>query len=150
MDSRIASAMPQVSRERIGHLAVGRDAPGPDRVVVVEKILTTHREQFGERRLHIAGLIDRTALDHGRLAVPPPGQTEACQGAGEQWLLQSRPPPTLALIDGHLDASDLAMPAPGDAGDLVKAGRIQALAARRTRDDRLRLHIEGKLPRRAV
>src|ERR1700704_6662368 len=66
-------------RVGIGHLAVSSDTPRPDRVVMVDVIVTAHREQFSQRRLHVASLVDGAALDHRRVAVPMPRQAEAGQ-----------------------------------------------------------------------
>src|SRR3569833_1399304 len=95
----IATATPQISRQGIGHLAAISDAPGPDRIVVVEIVLAAHCEKFGQRRLDIAGLVDGTALDHGGPAVPSPRQTEARQGTRQHRVLQSRVLPAPAVID---------------------------------------------------
>src|ERR1700688_4350352 len=140
----MASIAADNSRIRIAHLAVGRDPPGPDRVVVVIVIVAAHTEEFGQRRLHVSGFVDGAALDHGRLAVPVPGQPETGQRARQYRLLPLRFLPALAVIDRDVDALDLAMTAPGDAGDLVKARRGQLLAARRPRDDGFGFHVEGE------
>src|ERR1700761_6383792 len=73
---------------RIAYLAIACDAPRPDRVVMIEKVLAPAGEQIGERRLDVAGFVDRAAVDHRRLAAPSPEQTEARECAGQQRLLQ--------------------------------------------------------------
>src|SRR5258708_1652171 len=113
----------------IGHLAVSRDTPRPDRVVVIIIILAAHREQFGQRRLDIAGLVNGAALNDCRFAVPVPRQSETGQRPHEYRLLQLRFLPAPAVVDGYIDAPDLAVAAPGDAADLVEAGRHQQLTA---------------------
>src|SRR5882757_2974503 len=85
----------------ICYLAVFSDAPGPDRVVMVDVIVAAHREQFGQGRLHVAGLVDGAALDHRRLAIPMPRQAEAGQRPHQHRLLQLRLLPALAVIDGY-------------------------------------------------
>src|ERR1700716_675190 len=69
------------SRIRIGNLAVTGDAPGPDRVVVIEIIVAAHRQKLGKCRLDITGLIDRATLNDGGVPVPVPWQPEAGQRA---------------------------------------------------------------------
>src|SRR6185437_10398291 len=101
-------------------------------------------------RLHIARLVDRTALDHGRLPVPLPRQAEAGQRARQHWLLQRRFLPVLAAVDRDIDTLDLAMPAPGDARYLVETLFLELLSARRPRDDGFRLHVKGEFTGRAV
>src|SRR5207245_10077101 len=107
----------RISRTGIGHLAVSGDTPGPDRVVMVDVIVAAHREQFSQGRLNVAGLVDGAALDHRRFSVPVPRQAEAGQRPAQHRLLQLRLLPALAVIDGYIDALDLAVSAPGDAGD---------------------------------
>src|SRR5216683_4929693 len=111
------------SRVGIGHLAVSCDAPGPDRIVVVIMIVAANREKFGQRRLDVTGFIDGAALDHGGLTVPVPGKPEAGQRPCQYRFLQLRFLPALAVIDRNIDTPDLAVPAPGDAADLVKSAR---------------------------
>src|SRR6266566_1582749 len=88
---------------RIGHLAVSRDVPGPDRVVMIIIIVAAHREQFGQGRLNVAGLVDSAALDDRRFAVPVPRQSEAGQRPREHRLLQPRFLPTPAVDDRYID-----------------------------------------------
>src|SRR6266481_4574798 len=109
---------------RIGHLAVGRDTPRPDRVVVIIIIVAAHREQFGQGRLDVAGLVNGTALDDCRFAVPVPRQSETGQRPRQHRLLQLRFLPALAVVDGYIDTPDPAVAAPGDAADLVEAGPL--------------------------
>src|SRR6266436_1008478 len=135
---------------RIGHLAVGRDTPRPDRVVVIVVIVAAHREQFGQGWLNVAGLVDGAALDDCRFAVPVPRQSETGQRPRQHRLLQLRFLPALAVVDGYIDTPDPAVAAPGDAADLVEAGRRQPLAAGRARDDGLGFHIECELARLAI
>src|SRR6202042_3244767 len=116
------------------HLAIRCDAPGPNGVVVVIGIVATHSEKLGQCRLDVTGLICCATLNHGRLAVPSPGKPEAGQGPRQHRLLQPRLLPALAVIDRDVDPLDLAMSAPGDTADLVKAWRAQSLATRGSRD----------------
>src|SRR6266436_6248390 len=74
-----ANAATRGLRKGIGHLAVGRDAPGPDRVVVVIIIFTANREKLGQCRLDITCFIDGAALNDRTLAVPMPWKPETGQ-----------------------------------------------------------------------
>src|SRR6201981_5535 len=97
----------------IAYLAIGFNAPGPDRVVVVEVVFAAHGKQFRQSRLHVSGLIHRSALNDRGFAIPVPGQAEARQCACQDWLLKLRFLPALAVIEGNIDALDLAATAPG-------------------------------------
>src|SRR5437879_4601538 len=134
----------------IGQLAVFGDAPGPDRVVMVDVIVAAHREQFGQRRLHVAGLVDGAALDYRRLAIPMPRQAEAGQRPRQYRLLQLCLLPALAVIDGYVDTLYFSASAPGDAANFVKTRRGQPLAARWPDDDGFGFHVEGEFARRTV
>src|SRR5258707_6662911 len=107
------------SRIGIGHLAASRDAPGPDRVIVVEIILAANREKLSQGRLDVTGLIGRAALNDDRLTVPLPRKSKASQRPCQHRLLQLRLLPALTVIDLDIDTFDLAMAAPGDAADFV-------------------------------
>jgi hypothetical protein len=67
-----------------------------------------------------------------------PGKPEAGQRPSQHRFLQLCFLPTLAVIDRDVDTPDLAVAAPGDAADLMKAGLVQPLAARGARDDGFR------------
>src|SRR5437588_10348876 len=110
MHNNVAAANAASSSLRIGicYLAVFSDAPGPDRVVMVDVVVAAHREQFSQGRLHVAGLVDGAALDHRRFSVPVPRQAEAGQRPAQHRLLQLRLLPALAVIDGYIHALDLA------------------------------------------
>src|SRR6202166_4495418 len=140
-----ASIRMQDLRILIGHLAVGCDAPGPYCVVVVIIIFAANCEKFGQRRLHITGFIDGAALNDRWLAVPMPRKPEPGQRPCQHRLLQLRFLPVLAVIDGDLDAADLAVPAPGNAADLMKPGRAQPLPTRGARDNGFRFHVKCEL-----
>src|SRR5260370_24385902 len=88
-----ANAAMQSSRVGIGHLAVSRDAPGPDRAVMVSVIVAANREQLGQRRLDITGLIGGAALHDGSPALPMPGKPPARQRPHPHLFLQLRLPP---------------------------------------------------------
>src|SRR5579871_3844711 len=134
----------------IAYLAIGCDAPRPDRVVVIKKILAPYGEQLGQRRLDVAGFVGGTTLDNGWLAVPSPGQAKARQCPGQDRLLQLCLLPGLAVIDGHVDPPDLAASAPGNSIDLVKSGSRQLMAAGGTQNDGLCFHDKRELACGAV
>ena len=119
------------SRRRIADLAAVRDAARARSRCCDRMNWAAHGEQFGQCRLDIAGLIDGTALNHGAADHPTARAAESGQGPGQHRLLQFGLPPAPAVINRDIDAADLAMTAPGKPADLVKAGRIQPLAARR-------------------
>src|SRR5882757_1708328 len=129
-------------RLRIGidHLAAISDAPGPDRIIMIEIILAANREKLGQRRLDVTGFIDGAALNDRRLTVPMPRKRKAGQRPRQHGFLQLRLLPALAIVDGYIDTADLAAAAPGDAADFVKSGCAQPLSARGARDDGFRLH----------
>src|SRR5258708_35839530 len=102
---------------------------------MVNIMIAANSEKLSQRRLDVTGFIDGAALDHGGLAVPVPGKPEAGQRARQHRFLQLRFLPVLAVIDRDIDTPDLAVPAPGDAADLVKSGCGQPLATRGPRDD---------------
>src|SRR5260221_5847614 len=90
---------------------------------MVSVIVAANREQFGQRRLDVTGFIGCAALNDGRLAVPMPGKPEAGQRPRQHRFLQPRLLPALAVIDRDVDTPDLAVAAPGNAADLMKAWR---------------------------
>src|SRR5580700_6788965 len=98
----------------IGNLAIARNAPGPDRVVVVEVIFAANGDQFRQRGLHVPGLVRGAALNDRRLTIPVPGQAEARERARQDRLLKLCFLPALAGVDGNVDTPDLAASAPGD------------------------------------
>src|ERR1700730_6411267 len=110
-------------------------------------IVAAHREKLGQCRLDVTGFICGTTLNHGRFAVPLPGKPEAGQCPRQHRLLQPRFLPALAVIDRDVDPLDLAMSAPGDTADLVKAWCAQPLATRGPRDDGFGFHVERELTR---
>src|ERR1700745_2486224 len=103
--------------------------PGPDHVVMVDVIVTAHREQFSQGRLNVTGLVDGAALDHRRLAVPMPREAEAGQRPRQHRLLQFRLLPALARSDGYMHAPARAGSGPGEAAYFGKTRRRQPLAA---------------------
>src|SRR4029079_5828067 len=77
-----ATSEPRSVLVDIGDLPVARDLPALDRVPVVDRaerhVEAAQCDELAERRLHVAGVVDGAALQHGRApAVPPPGKAEA-------------------------------------------------------------------------
>src|SRR5579863_8526602 len=79
--SRSAAARRAVLGVDMLHLAARCNAPAGDRVVVLigeaqyrRRLgqFTTHGDKFGARRLHVARLVPRPALQRGRTAIPTP------------------------------------------------------------------------------
>src|SRR5262245_32475680 len=72
--TRAAGARPL--RLHIGRLPLLVDAPARDGVIVVLAAQATFRHEGGASRLHHAGVVSGTALEHCGSAVPLPGSTE--------------------------------------------------------------------------
>src|SRR3569832_728692 len=67
------------------HLAVFLHQPGLDAVVVIGRTRAAHGAQLRPGRLHVAGLVDRAALDDGGLAVPHPVEVEPRDALALLW-----------------------------------------------------------------
>src|SRR3954465_3784257 len=100
------------SAVRIGDLAALGNAPRLDRVVVIERVDAAFAGELLERGLHVPGFVDDAARNHRGPAVPLPRKAEAGQGARQHRFLKRRLRPRLPAIDRHVDARDLAVPAP--------------------------------------
>src|SRR5690606_9544665 len=121
-----------------------------DRVLVVDGAGATHGPKLVDLRLHIARAVDRTALQHGGLAVPHPVDVEAGQRLRQDRPLQARGAPVAAAIDAHIDALDGAPARPGQTGDVVVALVQQHLATRGRGDHALALLDTGVLAVRTI
>src|SRR4051794_41905276 len=64
------------SSQNIGGLPFLVDLPACDRVEVIDAAQATLGDELRARRLHHAGLVGGSALQHRRTAVPLPGHTE--------------------------------------------------------------------------
>src|SRR5919206_1861892 len=91
--SPAAKARARASRDMVHDSPVGADAPALDGIVVVEGIDAAHADDLIVRRLHVTGLVGRPALQHGRAAVPVPGQAEARERLRQDRLLETGFPP---------------------------------------------------------
>src|SRR5436189_6321442 len=97
--AKAANSAMQNSRIGIGHLAISRNAPGPDRIVVVKGIFAANCDKFSQRRLHVTRFINGAALNDGRLAIPMPRKPEPGQRPRQHRFLELRLLPTLAVLD---------------------------------------------------
>src|SRR5215470_10375198 len=79
----------------IFHLAIAGHGPGLDHVVVVIAAVAAQRDELLAARLHVPGLVGRTALQYRRAAVPLPCHAKARHSLWEHWLLQRRETPAL-------------------------------------------------------
>src|SRR5215472_11722420 len=71
--------------------------------------------------LYVAGLVPGAALQHHRLPVPAPGQTEAGQRLGQDRRVERRLRPALAAVGRDQDLLDAAIAGISKAGNLVHA-----------------------------
>src|SRR4051794_5805745 len=72
----IAAQKTRCLRIDIDRLALLIDAPACDRVVRVAAARSALRHEPRARRLHHAGLVSGSALQHGGTAAPSPGRSE--------------------------------------------------------------------------
>src|SRR5580693_9924064 len=106
------SPNPDLPELNIEHASVGLDLPGLDRIVVIDRIGPAQFSQVFDRRLNIAGFVDRTRFQQGRSALPAPGQREFGQRLRAHRLVELRAFPIDAAVDGDVDTLDLAAAAP--------------------------------------
>src|SRR5207244_2225673 len=97
---------------------VGPHAPRPDVVEVIERAGPPHLSQGLERRLNVAGLVDRAAHEQRLATVPPPGRAKPRVALGEDGLLKLRGPPAPAPVGADLHTRDPSATGPGDPRDL--------------------------------
>src|SRR5690348_11821333 len=95
------------SRVNIGHTPVGCNAPALDRVEVIDRaegpVVPADRDQLLECRLDISGLVGASALQHGGLTVPHPGEAEAHRAHRFGYGLDTCRVPGLAAVDRDVD-----------------------------------------------
>src|SRR5262245_19318235 len=145
-----ASATRARSRVDMLHLAARRHAPGLDAVEVEDRVVAVLGDELLAFRLHGAGVVSGARLEHGRRAVPPPGQPEARERARQHRRDQRRLDPGPTCIGRDLDLLDRAVARPGDAGDLMQPTSRQGHAVRGPGDDGFHLHRIGEHQRLAV
>src|SRR5688572_14245666 len=130
----------------IAHVTGRVHAPGLDGVVVIDRARAADFAQLAVRRLDVAGLVDDTALQQSRAAVPLPVDAKPRECLRVHGSLQARGSPVAAAVGGNVDAPDLAASRPGQAGDLVESAIEDHLSAGRRGDDALRLLDPRVLP----
>src|SRR5205085_7750789 len=113
------------SRVDMLHLAAGGDAPGLDRVAVKDRVGAVLGDESLAFGLHVARVIDRPRLEHGRGAVPAPWQAKARERARPHGLSQHRRHPRASTVGGHLDAANRALTGPREPRDLIQTGARQ-------------------------
>src|SRR5689334_10760932 len=92
----------------IADLSIGGHRPRLDAVVVIEGMRAAHGDQLVSRRLDVAGLVDRPALQARRFAVPHPGEAEPGPGNRQHRRLQRRQRPRRAAVSRDFDLEDAA------------------------------------------
>src|ERR1700730_12466421 len=152
-----ASAVVKASNSRIdmAHLALVINPPARDGVAVLHRECrhvrrTPGRAALGDecfsRRLHVAGLVRRTALQDRCATIPVPRNAEASECFAQNRRLQRRLCPALATVGRDLDFADAAIAGKGYAGDLVEAGPLHVQSWRRVSDEGFDLLGEVELP----
>src|SRR6187397_563639 len=96
----------------IFHAPVGTDAPRGYRIVMKPAVDRVFGFIGFARRLHVAFLVDRAALQLRRLTVPVPWQAEAHEALRQCLPLQRGIAPCGAPIERDLDPRDPACAAP--------------------------------------
>src|SRR5690242_8252296 len=122
----------------IRHLAARIDAPGLDRVVVIDRTRAAHLAQLPDRRLHEPGFVDGARLQQCRRAVPRPVDAKARERLGEHRFLQTRRAPVTPAIGRYIDALDGAAPRPRETLDLMITAVEDELPAGRRGDHAFR------------
>src|SRR5215472_5079670 len=133
-----------ILRVSISHLTFGIDRPASDGVVVVARkfrpfrrrlSLPAQSNEFGARRLHIAGFVPCATLQHGRPTVPMPGHTEAREGLRQRWFLERSLRPARTAVGGDHDLGNASGTRIGDARDLHVTGSLGAHSGRGAGDE---------------
>src|SRR5438067_1243479 len=149
--SAAAAIAPLSLADVIAHLAFLIDGPGLDAVVVLHEAGNRARLlDLRHARLHVARTVERAAHEDRRRAVPVPARFEACEGLVHDRLFQHRLAPRSAAVGRDIDRANLPRPRPGEPADLLVAGRLEPLPARRRGDDGLALHHHAELAPLAI
>src|SRR5258708_31766200 len=102
--------------------ALVMDPPARDGVAVLHRECRHVRRRAGgaalgnecfSRRLHVAGIVLRTALQDRSATIPVPRNTEASECFAQTRRLQRRLRPALATVGRDLDIADAAVPGKG-------------------------------------
>src|SRR5208282_613718 len=139
------ASLPVSLRIGVRDLAIAGHPPTLDAIVVVDGPGPSNLYELRSRRLDVACLIDRAALDDDLPSVPLPREPKSRVRHRQDWLIECCGKPSPAAIGAHLDAFDAPTPGPGKAADLAEPWAWQRLPARRRRDDRPRLDDESEL-----
>src|SRR6266566_5080707 len=106
------TADPRSLRVYMLHLPAALDRPRRDGVVVLAREagygrdargLAAHTHDLGSGRLHVTGLVPRSALQCRGTAVPTPRHAEPGERFAVHGLLQRGLRPALAAVGGHHD-----------------------------------------------
>src|SRR5262249_10529161 len=97
-------------------------------------------------RLHVAGLVRRTALQDRGATIPVPRNAEASECFAQNRRLQRRLRPALAAVGRDLDLADAAIFVNGNAGDLGEPAPLHVQPRRRVSDEGFDLLREIELP----
>ncbi len=125
--------------------------PGLDTVVVIDVIQAADRTKLILGGLDIARLVHRAGLQDHLLAVPVDVEVKARQGLRLHVARKPRLLPVPAAVERDVDAGDLAVARPGEAGDDHRSRPVIDRRLRRGRgDDRFRVHQPGPLARPAI
>src|SRR5262249_19221993 len=108
----IAMTAPASSRGDMLDLAVGGHAPRLDRVAVEDRVASVLGDELVTLRLHVAGVVDGTRLEHRRGAIPLPSQAEARERARKHRLRERRLDPGAAAVGRQLDLAIFPFPDP--------------------------------------
>src|SRR5258707_14801917 len=115
--SATAVAKASISRIDMAHLALVIDPPARDGVAVLDRKRRLVRRAPGRaalgeeclsRRLHVAGLVRRSALQDRGATIPVPRNTEASESFAQNRRLQRPLGPALAAVSRDLDFADAA------------------------------------------
>src|SRR5262250_343830 len=104
------------------HLAVRRDAPGHDAVVVEDDVAAVVGEDLVASRLHRAGIVRRARLQDRRLSVPSPRVPKPRERTRKHRSDELGVRPRLSAVGRDLDLANRASARPRDAGDLGEPG----------------------------
>src|SRR5439155_2191421 len=111
---------------------------------------TPGRTAFGDeclaRRLHVARLVCRPALQDHRPPIPAPRHAEAGERLAQNRRLQCRLRPAPTTVGRDFDFTDAAISGKGDAGNLEEAGLLNVQSRRRMGDEGFYLLREVELP----
>src|SRR4029077_14525581 len=139
----------------MAHLTIGIRRPTRDCIEVAGQDRGYGRDSFGltalsyerrPRRLNVAGLVRRTALQDRRLTTPVPRDAEPRERLAQHGRIEHSQCPALTAVGRVFDLVDRAIARIGEAGNLVEARTLQCQARRGARDEGFDLLREEELP----